>query len=245
LNGLFIVTILLTKIFNRTCLILVAVAGSFSTLFSQDQSIPVIAHELWFDQLVGVENSGVINGRQYRMELRGGSSNPFFGAGEAKGIVLYNNQKYYVPLLYDIFKDELIVKHLSTAGLAWFVQLDKKLVQEFSMSGRLFRKFGSGFYEVIFEGEHLLVLAKRSRIGQTQKGIFNYIDDDRFFLVNAGKREPLRSLLGFERVLDDKEEKKAFRAFVRERKIKVRKFRNEDLASVGKFLNELRNKKQQ
>src|SRR4051812_49310890 len=69
--------------------------------------------EIWFDNIVGPENSGLVNGREYFIAFPGATSHPFFGSREMTGEKLVFHSQLYVnvPLLYDIFNDEIILRH--------------------------------------------------------------------------------------------------------------------------------------
>lgn len=204
--------------------------------YSQVTSSPLGSMETYFDQITGIENAGVINGRQYRMGQLGAKSNPFFDKGEVLGMVEYHGNRHSVPLLYDISKDELVLKHISAQGLAWFVQLQKNAVSEFYIWDRRFRRFDRGFHEVIFDESELMILAKRSKVGKTEKGIFNYLNDDNYFVVHSGVWSPLRNSSGVLRLLQDKEQKKKVKSFIQKNGIRIRRFEHDELALLGNFL---------
>jgi len=104
---------------------------------AQSQSSPSAPDvESWFDSVIGIANSGIIDGPEYKMEFVGYRSDPFLKADAVKGSVRYKGETFHVPLIYDIYKDELIIKHPRSSGNIWFVQLDKKLVGNFSLEHR-------------------------------------------------------------------------------------------------------------
>jgi hypothetical protein len=219
---------------------------AFATTISQAHCQPPVAvtdsSESWFDSMIGVENSGIINGPEYKMEFLGASTNPFFEAGEVKGMVRYRHERFYVPILYDVYKDEIIVKHQSASGKSWFIKLDKKLVQEFMISEHLFRNFDRGFHEVLFESDDFLLVARLSKATQVQNGLVNYVQTVQFFLVTVDRWKRLWNGRSFMSMLATKEEKKALKLFTKQNHIKVRRLRNEELVKVAKFVNVLRNK---
>jgi hypothetical protein len=225
-------------------LFLIAFAASMSQARSQAQVTQSAAKEIWFDEIIGIENSGILNGPEYKMELMAASSNPFFVLGEVKGMIRYNHEVFYVPLLYDIYKDEIIVKHIGMSGRAWLIQLEKKLVQEFIISGHLFRNFDRGFYEVIYEGNDFLVTASRSKQPYIRNGVTDYVSINRFFIIDSGRWTSLRNGQGFVNMFTSKEDKKKVKLFLSQNKVKVRKFRTEDLVKAGTFINALRTRQQ-
>lgn len=224
-------------------LVLLSAAALPKPVYSQVEVSSVDAVEAYFDKITGIENSGIINGRQYKMGQIGAKTTPFFDQGEAPGVVSYGGGKFHVPLIYDIAQDELVVKHISAQGLAWFIQLDKSLVHEFVISNKLFRRFDRGFHEVIFDGGDLMILARRTKYGRTEKGIFNYLNEDTYFILDSGKWSSLRNTSSLLRVLETKEEKKELKSFIQEKDIRIRRFQPDQLSAVGTYLLTLRNKK--
>jgi hypothetical protein len=233
--------IFFTWVYNAVTIIRVVafVSVSASVCFGQTTS-SLITNEKWFDSIVGVENSGIINGPEYKVELQGAKSNPFLGKEEPNGIVVYDGKVYAVPLLYDIYKDELVVKHLTSSGRAWLIQLEKSLVSEFIVNGRRFRNFGSGrgFHEIIFESTNLQVLAKRAKRYEVRKTIFNYVQYDRLFIKRLDEWTPFSRSSGFMKVLPDKRQRKELKMFLNQSKIGGR-LSNTELHKVSEFLDEL------
>jgi hypothetical protein len=196
------------------------------------------------DNITGIENSGIINGAEYRMEFLGATTNPFFKPDAVEGSIRYgNNQEFYAPLLYDIFKDALIIKHFSSTGRVWLVQLDKKLVYEFTIDGHRFRNFNGAYREVLFDGDNLLLVSRKSKFAQTKNGIPDYRENEEYFLSRSGKWKRVLGTSAFRKMLDSKEDKRQLKLFLKENKIKVGKFRDDELARVAAFVNSLRNKK--
>jgi hypothetical protein len=170
------------------------------------------------------------------------TGNPFYEAGEVNGIVRYAGHTYHVPLLYDIYKDELVVKHLSAKGVAWFIQLDKKVVAEFSFSNRLFRTFDRGYHEVMFEGSDFILLAKRSKISQLKRGVSVYERSDEFFLFDSSRWKRITGKSGFRSLLADKQDRESLNEFIRKNRLKLKKSREEDFVKAATYVNTLRNR---
>ena len=225
-------------------LLLCAFMAIYYQAHSQYQLIGPTASEFWFDQMVGIENSGIINGPQYKIEMFSAASHPFLIQGEVKGSIVYDGGIYYVPLLYDIYKDEVVVKHLGVSGNAWFVQLDKKRVKEFTMNNRLFRNFDRGFHEVLFESGDMLVVADRSKIGQVRNRLFNYVPTDQFFVVTPGSWRPIRGAAAFTKMLPAKQDKRIVKQFLEQEDIKVRRLKDADLVRIAAFVYPLWQKMQ-
>jgi hypothetical protein len=223
--------------------ILVITAASLSQAFSQIQNSSSATGKSWFDKIIGIENTGVINGTEYKMEKLGASTHPFLLSGETNGQVHYQGDVFDVPVLYDIYKDELVVKYFSESGRVWFILLDKTQVQEFVISAHLFKNFDRGFHEVIFQGNDFLLLSKRAKISQMRNRIFNYAQNDRYFFVESDRWKPVSGKAGFLKMLGSKEDKRELKLFIRKNHIKIRRFRNDDMVKVASFINSLRSKR--
>ena len=219
----------------------VTVFGNSFTAISQQSAELTAANEKWIDQIIGVENSGIVNGVEYKMSASA-TGNPFYEAGEVNGIVRFAGHMYHVPLLYDIYKDELVVKHLSAKGAAWFIQLNKKAVDEFIFSNRLFRSFDRGYHEVMFEGNDFLLLAKRSKIPQFKRGVSVYDRHDEFFLVDSFRWKRVTGKSSFRSLLADKQERDSLNEFIKRNRVKLKKSREQDLIKAATYVNTLRNR---
>lgn len=211
-------------------------------VLGQLQPTTQLSSENWFDRNIGIENSGIINGPRYKMEFLGASSSPFFGTGESPGMITIDQRQYSATLLYDIYKDEIIVKHIANGGAGWFIQLDKNPVKEFVIANRLFRNFGGAFREVLFESNSLMVVAKRSKSRYIKSGIQNYVQNDEYFTLVNGDWKRLWTLSGLSGFLSTKEEKDKLKRFISVNDFKNRKFPDEHLVKVARFVDELRQK---
>jgi hypothetical protein len=219
----------------------ITLVSFWKEVYCQPNDSTILSTLTWFDQTIGIENSGVVNGAEYKIARLGGSSTPFFESGESNGTVVYNNQRYNAVLLYDIFQDALVLKHFSKSGRVWLVELHKEMVEEFIISNRTFRKFDRGYHELLFEGRDFSVVARRSKAEKVQNGIFNYYETDQFFIVEHGNWKPLTGKSRFEKMLK-KADKPKLNSFLHEHHIKINKFRKEDLVQVAKFIESLRYK---
>jgi hypothetical protein len=219
----------------------VTVFGNPFTAISQQSAELTAADEQWIDQVIGVENSGIVNGVEYKISFSA-TGNPFYDAGEVNGIVRFAGHTYHVPLLYDIYRDELVVKHLGVKGVAWFVQLDKKAVDEFSFSNRVFRSFDRGYHEVMFEGNDFQLLAKRSKISLLNRGVPVYERHDEFFLLDSLGWKRITGKSGFRSLLADKQDRDSLNEFIRQNRLKLKKSREQDFVKAATYVNTLRSR---
>lgn len=125
---------------------------------------------LWFDQLVGIENTGLYDGVIYREKYRTiNEKTKFFKSPDfLPGSVSYNGQEYFgLKLKYDVFEDELLLKLEDRLG-GTTLELFKEQVAAFTIDGHQFiniqtlTKEGaiSGFYEVSRKSSYFTLFTK-------------------------------------------------------------------------------------
>ncbi|UMB52676.1 hypothetical protein MKD41_10045 [Lutibacter sp. A64] len=145
----------------------------------------------WFDAVVGVGNTDLYNGIQYKRSYNTINKNHeyFLSSDFIKGTVLYSNQPYFdVYLKYDIHNDELIAQ-LPSVKSNNTIQLIQQKVSSFSISGHSFVKLSaegvSGFYEVLFEDSNIKFYKKYI------KTIKKHLDKDFAYYVFTEKESYL------------------------------------------------------
>ncbi|WP_411030553.1 hypothetical protein [Spongiimicrobium sp. 3-5] len=133
----------------------------FLPKFSQSQSINNDKdHYLWFDEAVGMENTGLVNGVVYDEKYRMiNEKTKFFLSREfLPGSVTYDGQTYYdLELKFDVFDEDVLLKLPNRLG-GITLKLIKDKVDAFVIDGHRFVKLNakdseektlSEFYEVM------------------------------------------------------------------------------------------------
>ena len=123
----------------------------------------------WFDQVVGKENTGILNGIEYiEQHISLNEYQKFLGSiYYTPGTVVYEGQAYYdVDLKYNVYDDLLLMRSNNSSPL----QLHKSRVQEFSLNGNDFINIQTdttaavhGFHEVLVENEEFSLLKKHRK----------------------------------------------------------------------------------
>jgi hypothetical protein len=196
-----------------------------------------------FDKAVGFENTGILNGTPYKMSFFSATTNPFFSSGEVPGTIRFRGSSYSAPILYDLYQDEVVIKHISAAGNAWFVKLNKGDIDEFVLGNRLFRNINGSFYEVLFDGESFKVFARRTKIELVKRLIASYVAHDEYYLVKDSSWSRITGPIGLTRLLENKEDKGKVTSFMREQRIRRKRFTHSDIGNVAKFIDTLPLKK--
>ncbi len=151
----------------------------FSFLMAQMEENNSLAY-IWFDTAIGIENSGLYLGKEYKenYKFKNGKHKFFEFNGFQKGSVVYNDQPYYGILLkLDVFENELLVKLPVEKGIAAFT-LIKDEVASFTIGNNRFIKIplnsekkGSSweYQEVLLETPNFRFLKNHMAIKKTIK----------------------------------------------------------------------------
>ena len=130
------------------------------------------------------------------------------------GSLIYDGMIYKdVPLLYDIFKDGLIVRHFNNY---FRVGLVREKVKEFTLSDHHFirieidslsnQPLTTGFYDVLYSGKIMAIAKRVKTISETityqleQK----FVQQDLYYIYADGKYYPIRNSKELLRVFKDK-----------------------------------------
>ncbi len=164
---------------------------------------------IWFDQIIGQENTSLLNGKTFSYKYRTGNGNHnyFRHDGFLKGSIYYKEQAYFdIDLKYDIHNDEIIVNLKGSFGYNMFIP-NKEFVKGFQIYDRDFVKLNlnsnglklKGFYEVSYKGLRINLYTKHyksrreyvhqntvlSKFSEKNKNIVHF--EDAYYLVEGKK----------------------------------------------------------
>ena len=188
-----------------------------------------------FDDAIGIENTEIINGTKYTVPFQVSGTHPFYNSVAAgKGNITFNEQPYFnLPLLYDIYSDELIVQQRRATGTHVLIKLYKGNVESFRIHDRTFRNYqgpksqtlgmASGFYEVLYENAVFTLIAKRKKNTHVELGRIQYENEDQYFFIHHEKLTRFHGMKNFYQVLGDKDLISDLRSFVSKNNLKVKK----------------------
>lgn len=167
--------------------------------FSFSQSNQVESHYYnWFDQIVGIANTALYNGVEYMETHRSTRENhKFLGFQRfVKGTVDYDGQRYYsVPMKYNVFDDELLVK-LSNRNGESIIQLIKGNIYGFSIADKQFLNINSpearkngvmGFYELLMTTGSFTLYKKnrKNRLKRIRNNsvVYDFLESKSLFML--------------------------------------------------------------
>ncbi len=206
--------------------------------------------ELWFDEIVTLENTNLINGPEYFISFQGGATHPFFGLMESSSNELWFDQQYYgnVHLLYDTYTDILVLRQRDKNGLFVMIELEQDKIKGFTINQHHFIKLtnpkqfrgrtDNGYYDMLFEGNHIKLVAKRNKSqykNDTNMRI-EYQLDDHYYLIKNSQWIPIAGLRNILTALE--ENKNEIKAYIKTHKIRTRKIKESDLKLVVGFCDQ-------
>ncbi len=204
--------------------------------------------EVWYDQIVPIQNSNLINGPEYFIAFNARKSNPFFGSLEQFNSQLWYNQQLYnnVNLLYDIYTDKLILRQRDKKGLFVMIELDQNKVESFTLYLHHFEKMknpkspeghaDNGYYDLLYAGKNLMLVAKRDKFQQTEGSNIEYKLDDSFYMIKDNHWALIKGLHDITKLINNEKE---IQAFIKSKKINVRKRNESDLKALADFCDTL------
>jgi hypothetical protein len=206
----------------------------------------------WFDNIIGVNNTSLLNGIEFKEEYRTLENNSqyFFSNQFLPGDLIYNGQPYYdVDMKYDIYEDQLIIRLVDNSGY-FAIKLIKELVESFQIGNHLFlnssylqskkESQSMGFCEVLYQTQNISFFKKHlnnkqerrnDRFAYTQfiyrkKILFSY--GDKFYELSS-KKDLINTL---------PDQKKTINSFYKNKTFLMRSNYEEFLKKLCENLNE-------
>ena len=235
-----------------TLAITLFVLVSFKVLYGQDGNTLLQAAIVFSDSLAG-KDMQLFNGRVYTPEHSRAKGYPFLGTSEWKtGMVMYSRQTYVpVELLYDVFRDQLLILDRSDDGSVNYLVLNPEMTDRFRMDGQDFINLGyanrladeqeRGYYELLYEGKASLVVrwTKTFDDARSQKTPFGgYREEKRSRYIWHGQalhrvtnRNSLLRILG--------DQRDAIRKYLDENNINITLATDEEITRALKRYDEL------
>lgn len=133
-------------------------------------------HYKWFDNYIGIENTGLFNGLRYKEAYRTyGEKHKFYLTSNfLNGAITYDGQTYFdIQMKYDLYEDQIIVNLISHSGNNILQLLDDK-VEAFTINDHIFVKISdnqsmnsseplTGIFEVLYQSTDLFLYKKHKK----------------------------------------------------------------------------------
>lgn len=201
------------KTFLLTLISLMSVNFIFSQEVTTNKDNSII-----FDNIVGLENTNIFNGKRYYNAYRttANNTNFFKFTDYIKGNVIYNNQPFFdLDLKYDVTTDQLITKLTGDKGYI-NIELVKNKVNRFQIDKHHFinSKFllkdsaiDLGFLELVHTSENYTFLIKRdkkvSKKLDNRQYVFTFKSDDVYYFFFEDKLYEISSYKELRKIIPD------------------------------------------
>ncbi len=206
-------------------ILLIAVSPRFVWSQSHLSSDAEVSFGNWFDGAVGRENTPLMQGKVYPMVARAQAAHPFFSSKFwTPGAVLFAGQHYAnVPLVFDLEKELLVMQHPTPHRWDGII-LDIQQLEAFELHGHIFKKLSlpsaSGFYDMLYEGDSVSLLAKRTKQSLVRPEGLDFKSQDLFYVLVDEQMLPVTNYRAMHRLF--KQHRPLLRAIRREEKLKFK-----------------------
>lgn len=175
------------------------------------------------------------------MSVETRDSHPYFKTTTWKsGELTYRKENFHhIQMIYNIERDALIIKRADDKAMhVQPLELVSSEVAYFRIGESEFvfidhdvDPFTTGFFEVLYSGRHMDLLAKRSKKFQIDdESKLAYLKADKYYLKKKGKYYRVRSLATIKSLLKD--QKKGIKTFVKNNGVKILKPGSDDLFAL-------------
>lgn len=148
--------------------------------------------ESWYQEQIGQNNTPIANGAYYRIEAQTPSQHQFLESPiwDVGTVVIHGQRFDSVRLLYNLFYDLLIVENSGVYRSNYQpLEPNQKAVEAFNIHDLHFVNIesdsissGKGFYEMVYEGENLNLLSKRSKLKTVNEREVQYFQERQYYL---------------------------------------------------------------
>ncbi|KQS33092.1 hypothetical protein [Dyadobacter sp. Leaf189] len=235
--------------FTYSFLFFLCIAGnSFGQIAQVNTATDPASHPISVYKEATAFTQNLYNGRQYYLYDPRNEEHQFFDTRKwMKGVIRYDNQQFdSIPMLYDIFKDELVIKHfngdhllLQSEKVDFFLLNDHSFVR-LEAGKDIGPQMRTGFYDVIYDGKSRTI-ARRAKQRQEKivdkKVISLYPQKNFFFVLKDGKYHSTQTKKSVLNLFP--EHKKELRKVLRDGHIKFRKQKDLAIAKMVAVHDEL------
>lgn len=228
------------SVWFRLFLVVLSLAALPIGLFSQTQRITG-------DKIPAVTLDNMLQGRVYFSIYPAIKGSQYLDTDWSLGNIQMHNRVYKdVPLLYDIYSDDLILLHLQTKSFN-LIRLIKEYIQGFNLGDRYFINLAysryletglkPGFYELL-SSDRVSLLCKRRHLLKTEDAISSFSRKDIIYLVNDGQAHRISNRKSVVTAIGESH-KKSIYSFLKKEKTRLKKADNNQWLRLVKYLNTL------
>jgi hypothetical protein len=235
---------------------------SFSNSHAQNFSADTTIKSSFTDSALNIYHrtlypeTGLYNGSEYGYNVYYpfiiNEGDPFYiSKNFSDGSVFYNNVLYKnVPLLFDIIKEELLIRD---PGKIYIIRLNSENIKQFNIWGQTFIRISpdsgtnaalhAGFYDELYKGNVSLykkVLKKFKENAASAQGLNKYVvERDEYFIKKDNQYFRIKNKKSLLLVTNNK--KKEIEQFIKKNKLNLRKHPDESFTKVVAYYDGINN----
>ncbi|MFY0686342.1 MAG: hypothetical protein JXQ90_04205 [Cyclobacteriaceae bacterium] len=196
----------------------------------------------WFDEILGVDQSGLVGGTIHESQSTSPTSDPFFESRFwAKSTIKYRGQAYQdVYLLYDI-ENQMVTLDRPGGFTSISLLLSNDNIEWFEMHGHKFvnLKNRDGFYDWMVMGEQLDLFVRRSKVEtvNTNDLIVEYQELTKIFVRKDDQIYPVRSKKDIIKLYP--EDKQMIKKYIRSNGLKINIRNESDIVLLTRYCDQL------
>lgn len=224
----------------RLFLVALSLAVLPTGLFSQTQRITG-------DKIPAVSLDNLLQGRVYFSIYPAIKGSQYLDTDWSLGNIRIQDRAYQdVPLLYDIYTDDLILLHLESKSFN-LIRLIKEYIQGFNLGDRHFINLAyspyletglnPGFYELLL-ADRISLLSKRRHLLKTEEAISSFSRKDMIYLVKDGQAHRVSNRKSVVNAIGESY-KKSIYSFLKKERTRLKKASDNEWLQLAKYLNTL------
>lgn len=208
----------------------------------------------WFDNYIGIENTGLFNGLRYKEVFRTleGNHKFYLTSNFLNADITYDGQSYFdIKMKYDLYDDQIIV-NLSTITGDNILQLIIDKIEKFSINNKHFVKLNdhkiinssdliTGIYETLYDRSSFILYKKNKKNAKkhlTKNYVYYTFKNNNLYYCHINENYyPIKSKSDWIKIFP--KQKKEIQSFYRNHKILLRSNFDSFLIQLSDRLNNI------
>lgn len=202
----------------------------------------------WMDEIIGPDNTGIVNGPLYVPPPKGYHSDHYLLSEPSPARVNFEGYRFDgLYALYDIYQDVLVLQHKSPKYTYQYLELDKVKANAFGLQERWFRQLEndftkrrniSGYFEILFESPRICLVEKHQKFQRLKDRLVRYeIIQQKYILIDNQMNDIKRGKDLYK--IFNKDDSEKIRDFAKAERIRMRSKKNTELIRLLAFCERL------
>lgn len=176
---------------------------------SGDADHELVAFTKWFEEQTNNAKSRIYTGDTYPLLVTSRFGHQFFESRQwQNGTVCFGDQWYYdLPLLFDLRNEIVVTQQGGGIGTSGGIILENQMISYFKIEDTSFIPLllegKRHFFEVVFKGENIDLLAKRQKFQRLKSDGYHFEESVKYYLLVETELIPLINKKSLRQVTPD------------------------------------------